>query len=73
MKANQLASDGDADRNRSYKDGALACYAIGGAAVTTGVVLYLIGHRARAAKPSSVALAPAWVLGGAGLAVHRGF
>lgn len=73
VKANQLANDGDADRNRSYKNGALACYGIGGAAVATGVILYWLGHRGRVAKPAEVALAPAFVPGGAALVVAGGF
>jgi hypothetical protein len=50
LKANQLADAGDGSGQKSYRNGALACYGVGGAAVAAGVVMYLLGHNAVASN-----------------------
>lgn len=73
LKANQLANDGDASGQKSYQNGAVACYGAGGAAVAAGVILYWVGHRAGSKASSEVALFPTWTPGGAALAIRGGF
>lgn len=73
LKANQLANGGDASGQKSYQNGSLACYGVGGAAVAAGVVLYWIGHRAGSKASTGLALLPTWTPGGPALAVSGGF
>jgi len=74
VKANQSANAGDGSSQKSYKNGALICYGVGGAAVATGIVLYLVGHK-RSSESSSagVALLPTWTPGGAALVLGGEF
>ncbi len=72
LKANQLADAGDGAGQSSYKTGALVCYGVGGVAVATGLVLYLLGRRGSEPTSSKVALTPTWMLGGPALAIHGG-
>lgn len=73
LKANQLANDGDASGQKSYRNGSLACYGVGGAAVAAGAILYWLGHRAGSKASTRVALLPTWTPGGAGLAISGGY
>jgi hypothetical protein len=73
LKANQLANDGDASGQKSYQNGSVACYGVGGAAVAAGVILYWMGHQAHGRASTDVALLPTWTPGGAALAIRGGF
>jgi hypothetical protein len=73
LKANQLADSGDGSGQKSYRNGALTCYGVGGAAVAAGLVMYLLGHKADAAQSTGVALLPVWTSDGAALAVMGDF
>ena len=73
LKANQLADSGDGSGQKSYRNGALTCYGVGGAAVAAGLVMYLLGHKADAAPATSVALLPVWTSDGAALAIRGDF
>jgi hypothetical protein len=73
LKANQRADAGDGSGQSSYRNGALVCYGVGGVAVATGLVLYLLGHRAGDTTSSSVAFVPTWTHSGPALALHGGF
>jgi tetratricopeptide (TPR) repeat protein len=74
VKANQFANAGDGSSQKSYRNGALICYGVGGAAVATGIVLYLVGHK-RSSESSSVgvALLPTWTPDGAALVLGGEF
>jgi hypothetical protein len=69
LKANQAADSGLESSQQSYKTGALVCYGAGGAALVTGVVLYLVGHNRTKTESGNVALSPLWNRGGGGLAL----
>jgi hypothetical protein len=73
VKANQLADSGDGSGQKSYRNGALTCYGVGGAAVAAGVVMYLLGHNAAAAQSTGIALLPVWTPDGAALAIRGDF
>jgi hypothetical protein len=73
LKANQLADAGDGSGQSSYKNGALICYGVGGVAVATGVVLFLLGRRGSDTGSRKVALMPSWTPSGPALAIHGGF
>ena len=73
LKANQLADAGDGSGQKSYRNGALVCYGVGGAAVAAGVVMYLLGHKAVGAQSTSIALLPMWTPDGAALAIRGDF
>jgi hypothetical protein len=73
LKANQLADSGDGSGQKSYKDGALTCYGVGGAATAAGIVMYLLGHKAAGGQSTGVALLPFWTPGGATLAIRGDF
>lgn len=73
LKANQLADSGDGSGQKSYRNGALICYGVGGAAVAAGIVMYSLGHKATGTQSTGVALLPVWTLGGATLAVRGDF
>ncbi len=73
LKANQLADSGDGSGQKSYRNGALTCYGVGGAAVAAGLVMYLLGHKADAAPSTGMALLPVWTPDGAALAVRGDF
>jgi len=73
LKANQLADSGDGSGQKSYRNGALTCYGVGGAAVAAGLVMYLLGHKADAAQSTGVALLPVWTSDGAALAIRGDF
>jgi hypothetical protein len=73
LKANQLADSGDGSGQKSYRNGALACYGVGGAAVAAGVVMYLLGHNAVGSQPTGIALLPMWTPDGAALAISGDF
>ena len=73
LKANQLADSGDGSGQKSYRNGALTCYGVGGAAVAAGLVMYLLGHKADAAPSTGVALLPVWTSDGAALAIRGDF
>jgi hypothetical protein len=73
LKANQLANSGDGSGQKSYRNGALICYGVGGAAVAAGLVMYLLGHKADAAPSTGMALLPVWTSDGAGLAIRGDF
>ena len=73
VKANQFANAGDGSSQKSYRNGALICYGVGGAALIAGTVVYLVGRAKGTAKSSSVALLPIWSPGEAGLAITGEF
>jgi hypothetical protein len=73
LKANQLADSGDGSGQKSYRNGALTCYGVGGAAVAAGIVMYLLGHKTVAAPSTGVALLPVWTSDGAALAIRGDF
>jgi hypothetical protein len=73
LKANQLADAGDGSGQKSYRNGALACYGVGGAAVAAGVVMYLLGHKDAGAQSTGIALMPMWTPDGATLAIRGDF
>jgi len=73
LKANQLADSGDGSGQKSYKNGALICYGVGGAAVVGGLVMYLLGHKSAGAQSTGVALLPMWTPDGATLAIRGDF
>jgi hypothetical protein len=73
LKANQLADSGDGSGQKSYKNGALICYGVGGAAVAAGVVMYLVGHNAVGSQPTGIALLPMWTPDGVALAIGGDF
>jgi len=73
LKANQLANSGDGSGQKSYRNGALICYGVGGAAVAAGVVMYLLGHNVAGAQSTSIALLPMWTPDGAALAIRGDF
>jgi hypothetical protein len=73
LKANQLANSGDGSGQKSYRNGALISYGVGGAAVAAGLVMYLLGHKADAAPSTGMALLPVWTSDGAGLAIRGDF
>jgi hypothetical protein len=73
LKANQLADSGDGSGQKSYRNGALIFYGMGGAAVAAGVVMYLLGHNAAGAKSTGIALLPLWTPDGAALAIRGDF
>lgn len=68
VKANDYADAGDRSNFKPFRNGALVCYGVGGAALATGAILYLIGHRK--GDSQSVALVP--TLGSGGGAVVLG-
>ena len=73
LKANQLADSGDGAGQKSYRNGALICYGVGGAAVLGGVFMYLLGYKAAGAHSTGVALLPMWTPDGATLAIRGDF
>ena len=73
LKANQLADSGDGSGQKSYRNGALICYGAGGAAVASGVVMYLLGHKTVGAQSAGVTLLPIWTPDGAALAIRGDF
>jgi len=80
LKANSLANDANLTQDpatkssqQSYKTGAIVCYGIGGAAVLTGVTLYLLGRSKGAIESQTLAIVPTWSPGEAGLAIRGGF
>ena len=73
LKANQLADSGDGSGQKTYRNAALTCYGVGGAAVAAGVVMYLLGHKAAGAPSTGVALFPMWTPDGATLALRGDF
>jgi hypothetical protein len=73
LKTNQLADAGDESGQKSYRNGALTCYGVGGAAVAAGLVMYLLGHKADAAASTGMALLPVWTSDGAALAIRGDF
>lgn len=72
-KANSYADAGDESNLNAFKNGAWVCYGGGGAALATGIVLYVLGHRGSEPKQPRVVLSPIWAPGGAGLAMRGGF
>jgi hypothetical protein len=72
VKANQAADSGLDSSQKSYETAALLCYAVGGVALVSGVVLYLVGTRARTSS-GNLALTPVWRPGLAGLALEGEF
>lgn len=68
LKANDYADAGNESNQKSYRTGALVCYGGGGAAVATGVVLYILGRRSSAPQ-RRLAILPVWTPGGAGLSL----
>jgi hypothetical protein len=80
LKANSLADEANKNYDpatessqKDYKTGALVCYGIGGAALVTGTVLYLVGRSRGTASSSGLALAPFWKPSAAGLALGGEF
>ena len=70
LKANQAANDGNKSSMNSYRNGSYVGYGVGGAALATGIVLFLVG---RGGQPKTVALLPVWTPGGAALALGGEF
>jgi hypothetical protein len=73
LKANQRADAGDGSGQKSYRNGALACYGVGGLAVAAGIVMYVLGHNASSGQSTGVALLPLWTPSGATLAFQGDF
>ncbi len=73
LKANQAADSGLESSLHSYKTSSMVCYGAGGAALVTGIVLYLVGHKRTRTGSGSVALAPFSPRGGAGLTLEGEF
>lgn len=73
VKANQAADSGLESSQKSYQTGALVCYGVGGAALVTGIVLYLVGHQRSQTPNRTIALSPLWTPGGAGLGLTGAF
>jgi hypothetical protein len=73
IKANALANAGDEPKQKSYKNWAWIAYGVGGAALATSIVLYIIGRRNSDVKADRVALLPVWIDGGAALALEGRF
>jgi hypothetical protein len=72
IKTNDYANTGDESNMKSYRNGALVCYGVGGAALVTGIVLYVVGHSSNV-KTNRVALLPTWTHDGAGLSLEGRF
>jgi hypothetical protein len=72
IKANDYANAGDESNQKSYRNAALGCYGIGAGALTTGIVMYIVGHK-NGARTEGVALLPIWTRGGLALALEGGF
>lgn len=77
LKANSLANDFNRSQSpssrssqSSYKTGAIICYGAGAGALVTGIVLYLMGHRAGHESSTKMALLP--VLEPTGLSLSAG-
>jgi hypothetical protein len=73
LKANQLADSGNEANQSAYKNGALVCYAAGGAALATGIVLWLVGQDRNETRSDGLALLPLWTPGEAVLALGGRF
>lgn len=73
LKANQSADSGNGSSLSSYKNGALICYAAGGAALATGIVWWFVGQDKSETKSDGLALLPLWAPGEAVLALGGRF
>jgi hypothetical protein len=72
-KANTYADAGDESNLNAFKNGAWACYGVGGVALATGIVLYSLSRRSGEAKQPGVVLSPIWAPSGSGLALRGSF
>jgi tetratricopeptide (TPR) repeat protein len=80
LKANQIIDDAKghptASQNssqKSYETAAWACYGVGGAALATGIVLYLVGRHNNSHTNPAVSMSPVLLPGGAALAARGQF
>lgn len=73
LKANQLADSGDGSGQKSYENGALTCYGVGGAAAAAGVIMYLLGYKGSGTGSTGVTLLPIPVVDGTALALMGDF
>jgi hypothetical protein len=80
LKANQIIDDAKghptASQNssqKSYETAAWVCYGVGGAALATGVVLYLVGRHNDSQTNSTISMLSVLLPGGAALAARGQF
>jgi hypothetical protein len=80
LKANSLADDANKTHDpatessqKSYKTGSQVCYGLGGAALVTGVVLYVVGRAKGSPEVPAVALLPTLNAGEVGFIWRGGF
>jgi hypothetical protein len=80
LKANQIIDDAKghptASQNssqKSYETAGWVCYGVGGAAVVTGVVLYLVGRHNDNQTNATISMLPVLLPGGAALAIGGQF
>jgi hypothetical protein len=80
LKANQIIDDAKGhpttsqnSSQKSYETAAWVCYGVGGAAVVTGVVLYLVGRHNDNQTNATISMLPVLLPNGAALAVGGQF
>lgn len=80
LKANKIIDDANGrptasqdSSQKSYETGAWICYGVGGAAMATGIVLYLVGRHHNNQTNATVSMAPVLLSGGAALAAGGKF